>query len=45
MYIDFILYFGGLGANMPSSPEAIEVYLSSRVLFGPAKAANAGGVK
>jgi glutamate dehydrogenase (NADP+) len=32
------------GANMPSTPEAIEVYLNSRMLFGPAKAANAGGV-
>ena len=32
------------GANMPSTPDAIEVYLASGVLFGPAKAANAGGV-
>lgn len=32
------------GANMPSSLEAIEVYLSNDVYFGPAKAANAGGV-
>ena len=32
------------GANMPSTPEAIEVYQSNGVLFGPAKAANAGGV-
>jgi glutamate dehydrogenase (NADP+) len=32
------------GANMPSTPEAIEVYLSSGLLYGPAKAANAGGV-
>lgn len=32
------------GANMPSTPEAIEVYLSNGVLYGPAKAANAGGV-
>ena len=29
---------------MPSTPEAIEVYLSNGVLYGPAKAANAGGV-
>ena len=29
---------------MPSSMEAIEVYLENNVLFGPAKAANAGGV-
>ena len=32
------------GANMPSTPEAIEVFQSSGVFFGPAKAANAGGV-
>jgi glutamate dehydrogenase (NADP+) len=34
----------GEGANMPSTPEAIEVFLRHKVLFGPAKAANAGGV-
>jgi len=34
----------GEGANMPSTLEAIEVFLSNGVLFGPAKAANAGGV-
>lgn len=32
------------GANMPSTPEAINEYLANGVLFGPAKAANAGGV-
>ena len=32
------------GANMPSTPEAIEVYFKSNMLYGPAKAANAGGV-
>lgn len=32
------------GANMPSTPEAIEVYLKNEILFGPGKAANAGGV-
>lgn len=32
------------GANMPSTLEAIEVYLNNDVYFGPAKAANAGGV-
>ena len=32
------------GANMPSTPEAIEVFQKNGVLFGPAKAANAGGV-
>ena len=34
----------GEGANMPSTPEAIEAFLSNNILFGPAKAANAGGV-
>ncbi|GMK37875.1 glutamate dehydrogenase [Paenibacillus sp. CCS19] len=34
----------GEGANMPSTLEAIEVFLNGGVLFGPAKAANAGGV-
>ena len=32
------------GANMPSTPEAIDTYLANGVLYGPAKAANAGGV-
>ncbi|MBO7504027.1 MAG: NADP-specific glutamate dehydrogenase [Clostridia bacterium] len=32
------------GANMPSTPEAIETYQQAGILFGPAKAANAGGV-
>ncbi|MGG7096335.1 NADP-specific glutamate dehydrogenase [Clostridium sardiniense] len=32
------------GANMPSTLEAIEVLQSNKVMFGPAKAANAGGV-
>ena len=32
------------GANMPSTPEAIDVYLANKILYGPAKAANAGGV-
>lgn len=34
----------GEGANMPSTPEAIEVFLKNNIVFGPAKAANAGGV-
>ena len=34
----------GEGANMPSSPEAIEVYLKNKILYGLGKAANAGGV-
>jgi glutamate dehydrogenase (NADP+) len=32
------------GANMPSTPEAVKVLQDNGVLFGPAKAANAGGV-
>ena len=32
------------GANMPSTPDAIEVFRSNGIFFGPAKAANAGGV-
>ena len=32
------------GANMPSTPEAVEILHKNGVLFGPAKAANAGGV-
>lgn len=34
----------GEGANMPSTPEAIEVFQKNKVLFAPAKASNAGGV-
>jgi len=32
------------GANMPSTIEAVQVYLDAGILYGPAKAANAGGV-
>ena len=32
------------GANMPCTPEAVEVFLDNKVLFGPGKAVNAGGV-
>jgi len=32
------------GANMPSTPAAIEFFREHRILFGPSKAANAGGV-
>jgi len=32
------------GANMPSEPEAIEVYQANKILYAPGKAANAGGV-
>jgi len=32
------------GANMPSTSEAVEVFLSAKILFAPGKASNAGGV-
>ncbi|WP_298648233.1 NADP-specific glutamate dehydrogenase [uncultured Proteiniphilum sp.] len=32
------------GANMPSTPEAIAVFQSNKILYAPGKAANAGGV-
>jgi glutamate dehydrogenase (NADP+) len=32
------------GANMPSTPEAVERFLAKKILYGPGKAANAGGV-
>ena len=32
------------GANMPSTPDAIEVFLNAKILFAPGKASNAGGV-
>ena len=32
------------GANMPSTPEAIEVFHEAKILFAPGKASNAGGV-
>ncbi len=31
-------------ANMPSTPEAVDQFVASRILYGPGKAANAGGV-
>ena len=32
------------GANMPTDPDGVKVFISNKVLFGPGKAANAGGV-
>lgn len=32
------------GANMPTTPEGVDVFLKNKVLYGPGKAANAGGV-
>ncbi|MCX7725925.1 MAG: NADP-specific glutamate dehydrogenase [Chitinispirillaceae bacterium] len=34
----------GEGANMPSTPEAVDIFLNAKVLYAPGKAANAGGV-
>ncbi|MCX6831343.1 MAG: NADP-specific glutamate dehydrogenase [candidate division Zixibacteria bacterium] len=38
------VYVVSEGANMPSTPDAIKVYIDKRILYGPGKAANAGGV-
>lgn len=32
------------GANMPSTPEAVDIFIESKIAYGPGKAANAGGV-
>ncbi|MBW7937765.1 MAG: glutamate dehydrogenase, partial [Candidatus Omnitrophica bacterium] len=32
------------GANMPSEPEAVQFFIDKKILYGPGKAANAGGV-
>ena len=32
------------GANMPSTPKAVDVFIQNKILYGPGKAANAGGV-
>ncbi len=37
-------YLVAEGANMPSTPEAIEQFIAKKILYGPGKAANAGGV-
>lgn len=34
----------GEGANMPTTPEGVKVFLSAKISYGPGKAANAGGV-
>jgi len=38
------VYVVSEGANMPSVPEAIDIYLDHKILYGLGKAANAGGV-
>lgn len=32
------------GANMPSTPDAVDIFIEKKILYGPGKAANAGGV-
>lgn len=44
MLIDNGCFVVSEGANMPSSPEAIAVYMDAKILYGLGKAANAGGV-
>jgi len=38
------VYLVSEGANMPSTPDAVDIYLDKKILYGPGKAANAGGV-
>ena len=38
------VYLLSEGANMPSTPEAIDIFLDNKLLYAPGKAANAGGV-
>jgi glutamate dehydrogenase (NADP+) len=42
--LDNGVYVVSEGANMPSTPEAMRLFVEHRILYGPAKAANAGGV-
>jgi glutamate dehydrogenase (NADP+) len=44
MLVDNGVMAVGEGANMPTVPEGIEIFLENNVLFAPGKAANAGGV-
>ena len=37
-------YVVGEGANMPTTPEGVEIFQAAKILYGPGKAANAGGV-
>lgn len=38
------VYVVSEGANMPTTPNGVKIFLDSKILFGPGKAANAGGV-
>lgn len=42
--IDNGCFVVGEGANMPSTPEAVHVFVENKILFSPGKASNAGGV-
>jgi len=42
--LDNGVYVVSEGANMPSTPEAVHAFLENKILYGPGKAANAGGV-
>ena len=42
--VDNGVYVVSEGANMPSTPEAVHAFLENHILYGPGKAANAGGV-
>ena len=42
--IDNGVYVVSEGANMPTVPEGVEIFLDQQILYGPGKAANAGGV-
>ena len=38
------IYVVGEGANMPTTPDGVEKFIKAKILYGPGKAANAGGV-
>ncbi len=38
------VYLVSEGANMPTTPDGIDIFLENKILYGPGKAANAGGV-
>jgi len=42
--LDNGVYVVSEGANMPTVPEGVEIFLDKKILYGPGKAANAGGV-
>jgi glutamate dehydrogenase (NADP+) len=45
LYLAVVLdLFSRKGANMPTTPEGVKVFLDAKIAYGPGKAANAGGV-